>query len=78
MVMLHNISVFYVSVKLNNKLKYCICLFYKVVLIHCIVSELDKAKTDLYVSFNQHFRNVFFFLNLPPLFLLFISLSPAV
>ena len=67
-----------VSVKLNSKLKYCICLFYKIALIHYIVAELDRVKADLSVSFSRYFRSGFFFPNLSPLFLLFWSLPPAV
>lgn len=55
-----------ISVKLNSKLKYCICLFYKIALILYIVAELDRVKADLLVSFSRYFRSDFFFPNLPP------------
>ena len=55
-----------ISVKLNSKLKYCICLFYKIALILYIVAELDGVKADLPVSFSRYFRSDFFFPNLPP------------
>lgn len=60
-----------ISVKLNSKLKYCICLFYKIALILYIVADLDRVKADLSVSFSQYFRSDFFFPNLPPLLLCF-------
>ena len=50
-----------ISVKLNSKLKYCICLFYKIALILYIVAELDRVKPDLSVSLKPIFSKGFLF-----------------
>lgn len=51
-----------ISVKLNSKLKYCICLFYKIALILYIVAELYRVKADLSFLLVDIFEAISFFL----------------